>query len=436
MGGVHINSGVSNKAAYLMTDGGSFNGKTVIGLGITKTAKIYYEAQTHLFTSASDYQDLYNDAAAGLHEPGRDQRHHDAADCQQVKNAVDADRDESAADGCARPPKRPCAPPGRCRPICSSMTLRHLPAAAGPRRRYRVRGMVLPAESESLPGPGLGSDLCDQRRYNMWGDDTDTVSDSVIAHDSPACRYRAENRCTCASITPTRSRRILDGTMYDGSVVEYTTDGSNWQDAGALFTENGYRGTISSSYGNPLGGRQGFGNRSWGYLSSRLSLNSLAGQNVRFRFRIASDSGNGAMGWWIDDVRIYTCAPRRARPTSASPSDWSASNPKPGDPVSFVLTISNGGNAAASQIVITDPVPAQVTNLSYSSTLSVTKVTGPNNYQWNLASLAAGASGTITINGRSVPTCRPTFGWSTPRRSRRRTTATRPTTPAARRSAA
>ena len=40
-GGVHNNSGVANKTAYLMTDGDIFNGIAVGGLGITKVAKIF-----------------------------------------------------------------------------------------------------------------------------------------------------------------------------------------------------------------------------------------------------------------------------------------------------------------------------------------------------------------------------------------------------------
>lgn len=64
-GGVHINSGVSNKAAYLLTDGGSFNGYSVYSLGVSKVAKIYYEAQTNLLTSGSGYGDLYNDLWQG-----------------------------------------------------------------------------------------------------------------------------------------------------------------------------------------------------------------------------------------------------------------------------------------------------------------------------------------------------------------------------------
>ena len=50
-GGVHRNSGINNKAAFLMTDGGSFNGRTVAGLGLLKVAKIYYYAQTNLLNS-------------------------------------------------------------------------------------------------------------------------------------------------------------------------------------------------------------------------------------------------------------------------------------------------------------------------------------------------------------------------------------------------
>ncbi|HET9906171.1 MAG TPA: choice-of-anchor Q domain-containing protein, partial [Anaerolineales bacterium] len=58
-GGVHTNSGVNNKAVYLMVDGGTFNGKTVTALGWTKTAAIYYEVNTNLLSSGADYSDLY-----------------------------------------------------------------------------------------------------------------------------------------------------------------------------------------------------------------------------------------------------------------------------------------------------------------------------------------------------------------------------------------
>ena len=58
-GGVHTNSGVNNKAAYLMTDGGTFNGRTILGIGLNKTAAVYYEAQVYHLTMGANYNDLY-----------------------------------------------------------------------------------------------------------------------------------------------------------------------------------------------------------------------------------------------------------------------------------------------------------------------------------------------------------------------------------------
>src|SRR5215207_5028585 len=42
-------------------------------------------------------------------------------------------------------------------------------------------------------------------------------------------------------------------------------------------------------------------------LSSRVNLSSLAGQSVRFRFRIGEDGSGADYGWFVDDVRVYTC---------------------------------------------------------------------------------------------------------------------------------
>lgn len=58
-GGVHSNSGVNNKLAYLLTDGDTFNGQTVYGLGVGRVADLYYEVQTDLLTSGADWTDLY-----------------------------------------------------------------------------------------------------------------------------------------------------------------------------------------------------------------------------------------------------------------------------------------------------------------------------------------------------------------------------------------
>ncbi|MCK4660678.1 MAG: M4 family metallopeptidase [Phycisphaerae bacterium] len=59
-GGVHHNIGIGNKLCYLLTDGGTFNGYTIFGMGIPGAAALFYECQTHILTSSNDYADLGN----------------------------------------------------------------------------------------------------------------------------------------------------------------------------------------------------------------------------------------------------------------------------------------------------------------------------------------------------------------------------------------
>jgi len=58
-GGVHVNSSINNKLCYLLTDGGSFNGRVVTGMGIDLVANLYYECQCNLLVEGSNYADLY-----------------------------------------------------------------------------------------------------------------------------------------------------------------------------------------------------------------------------------------------------------------------------------------------------------------------------------------------------------------------------------------
>ncbi|MCB1014939.1 MAG: M4 family metallopeptidase [Acidimicrobiales bacterium] len=86
-GGVHINSGVGNKAAFLLTDGQTFNGRTVTGIGLDKTARIFYEVNTNILTAGSDYAAL----GAGLVQACNNLvgvGGIGAADCQEVSDAV------------------------------------------------------------------------------------------------------------------------------------------------------------------------------------------------------------------------------------------------------------------------------------------------------------------------------------------------------------
>jgi len=57
--GVHTNSGVGNKLAYLLVDGDTFRGVTVAGMGVGPVADLYDEVLQHLLTPSATYNDLY-----------------------------------------------------------------------------------------------------------------------------------------------------------------------------------------------------------------------------------------------------------------------------------------------------------------------------------------------------------------------------------------
>ena len=93
-GGVHYNSGVGNKAAYLIGHGGTFNGVNVTGLGVNqgpgqatgiqKMASLYWDVQNHLLPGSS-YADLGRQLVQSAAQLGWT-----GSDLQTVKNAVHA----------------------------------------------------------------------------------------------------------------------------------------------------------------------------------------------------------------------------------------------------------------------------------------------------------------------------------------------------------
>ena len=317
-GGVHTNSGVANKAAFLMVDGGTFNGRTVTGLGISKVASIFYEVQTRLLTSASDYQDLYNalqQACTNLIGTNDIT----AADCQQVRNAIEAVEMNQQPSACAAPEA----------PICDT----------GVPNNLFLDDLEIPSSGRWAKNALVGSNAwyypqnpnpynfdatyATSGQYNMWGYNIPNRGDYFI-------HMTSDVTLPGGAFMHFRHAYGFEG-FFDGGVVEYSTDGgATWIDADSLFIDNGYNGRLSSSYNNPLGGRRAFGGESNGYISSRLDLQSLAGRNVRFRFRIGTDINIDDYGWFIDDIRIYTCSTSAPTATpSATPTPLPTATPTP-----------------------------------------------------------------------------------------------------------
>jgi bacillolysin len=304
-GGVHTNSGVGNKAASLIADGGTFNGQTVSGIGIAKAARVYYAAETTQLTSGSDYADLHAALRqACLNSIGGSEAI-TAGDCQEVTDAVNAtEMDE-----------QPTAAPAPEAPVCGgsmspvSLFFDDLENPASGNWTHTMLsgsdGWYYPQNPNPLAD--FDATYATSGKTNLWGYDLPTAADYAIAQTSdtaiPAGAVYLRFDHSYAFEDKTK-----DGTRYDGGKLEYSTDGgSTWNDAGALFTDNGYNGTITKNTGNPLAGKSAFTAESNGYISSRVDLSSLAGKQVRFRFRIGTDAAVDDYGWFIDDISIYLC---------------------------------------------------------------------------------------------------------------------------------
>ncbi|MEM1179290.1 MAG: choice-of-anchor J domain-containing protein, partial [Acidobacteriota bacterium] len=106
------------------------------------------------------------------------------------------------------------------------------------------------------------------------------------------------------------TRHIIEpngSNCYDGGVLEISTDGaSTWQRLENEIELEAYDGVVNDGFDNPISGDNAWcGTREWTRFV--VDLTAFAGQNARFRFRLATDSSASREGWYIDDVSIATC---------------------------------------------------------------------------------------------------------------------------------
>lgn len=310
--GVHINSGINNKAVYLMVDGDSFNSHVITGIGITKVAQIYYEVQTNYLTSGSDYLDLYyalNQACQSLIGVSGIT----ASDCNEVKNATEAVEMNISPLNNYRPKAEICAEGSQHIDLFMDDFETDFSA-------WSTASLIGTASWSRVRGWADGVDYAASGVYSAVVRGTPTTHDSVLTLNDPI------------SIPATGTYYLyfshafdfeMAGTNnYDGGVIEYSIDGgSNWIDASS-FIDSGrnYNGTLYADDTNPLAGEDAFTADSHGYNSTRLDLTGLAGEDILFRFRSTADSTVSSQYWSIDDVRIYSCVANVA-PTSNAGTD-------------------------------------------------------------------------------------------------------------------
>jgi hypothetical protein len=367
-GGVHTNSGVNNKAAYLMVDGGTFNGKTVTAVGADKTLAIYYEVQTNLLTSGADYADLYNALYQGCLNLVGGTSGIVSEDCQQVRNATDAVEMNK-------------------KPAFSGFYLDAQLCSDGLEPNYTFQDDL---ESGTSNWTIVNGGTTRWQYGSPYGTFAHSGTNFLFADDYPASIDDVHVKLKPITIPSNGYLHFShaydfetysdDPNFYDGGVLEYSTNsGVTWVDAGSLMDTNGYSAIIFPNHNNPLKGRTAFAGISHGYTGTRLNLSSLAGKSVTFRWRMGLDDWGSRWGWWLDDVQIYQCA--QARPHV----------------VSIVRTNVNPTNTANVDFTVTFSDP--VTGINESApfrdfNLVTTGITGAS----ITAVTGTGPTRTITIN--------------------------------------
>jgi bacillolysin len=290
-GGVHINSGVPNHAFALMVDGGVFNGKSVVPVGMTKAAKIQYRALSTYLVSGSNFIDDYNAlnqsctdliGTAGI----------TASDCTQVKNALEA-VEMHLTWGCNGATQAPA--------LCTAGT----------------PSFVFSDGFESGIGSWTSSNTAPTNTAGGWVGDISFAKSGLrmVYGNDPAVQSIHTLTMSNAVVVPAGGRMYFDhlfefengGANYDGGRFEYSiNNGTTWIDANSLIDGgHAYDGILEST--NPFGGVPAFIGASYGYVGTRLNLAGLAGQSIKFRFRIGSDELVGSLGWLLDNVGIYSC---------------------------------------------------------------------------------------------------------------------------------
>jgi hypothetical protein len=206
-------------------------------------------------------------------------------------------------------------------------------------------------------------------RSAYWAQGTPATSDQFLV--SPPITIPAASAATSPTLQFENLQTIQrDGpdACFDGAFVEVSTNnGTTWtQFPGNRLLSDPYDGPITGGLGNPAAGRQAWCGDPQDWLNSVVDLRDYAGQSVRFRFRLATNSSIGSEGWLIDDVRVRACEPGTPPVfTSAPPTTAFVGQP-------FSHTFAASGNPAVTYTIQSGSLPAWLTFNATTGVLSGT----------------------------------------------------------------
>jgi Zn-dependent metalloprotease len=344
-GGVHINSGVPNRAFALAVDGGEVDGVPVTGIGLTKAAHIWWRAMSVYQVSSTDFaehadlvvlscDDLVGAPLTDLLDGTVASEVVTTADCTQVDAAMDAVRMR--------------VPPGD---VCGRVLTANPPVVPGIilfeerfddepddwiRTNEGVFSEYTPRDwrwsSNGGPEGGVGDGAMYAVNSSFIGGCEVGVNDQsgVMRLASPVIEVPAGYLTPVVEV----DHLMASEAGFDGGNVKLRVADGDWRLIPAdAFRFNPYNGTLRAADDptfpntNPLAGETAYTGKdggipgsAWG--QSQIDLRGLVapGEPFELRFDFGNDGCGGELGWYLDAVRVRAeeNAPRRPARRAAS----------------------------------------------------------------------------------------------------------------------
>ena len=311
-GGVHSNSGVSNKTAYLIMKGGSFNSQTITGIDgggdtFPKTARLYMLVNQSM-SSGADFADLGNvlvqscNALVGTFG-------FTATDCTNVQKATLATELAQSPANSVQPADAPTTCPAGTSRIVLFDSETGTPAskfASAAANWSRSEDPYWGSNAHS--GQDSWNNATPINGAGMTPTTETLVTANPIAIPATGSTYLAFQGWYFLDFTISQPSGSITG-RWDGATVEVDDVGDPAApvDVASQPWVNGPDAVINSGSGNPAANRLAFTDDSRGWVRSRLDLGSFKGKSIKPQFSVNYDDSFTYVGWFIDDVQVYTC---------------------------------------------------------------------------------------------------------------------------------
>lgn len=446
-GGVHANSSVPNHAFAMLVDGtkdqgppgttglerDSYNGQSFMpGIGMTKALHIYFYAENNYQTPTTDFPQHANALRMSCEQlKGVALKGPDGADSGQVITQADCDKLNQAMLATEMDLGTPC-------PYIPVLKQNPPAACDGASNFFE----------ETWEDGDTGWTKTSTGRFQEWNDSTRSLRDFVLKSTNlpenhpgtvafadnipvgepgggncqPGGDYSGEYTYDSPPFTVPAGVSDIE-LRFDHYVnTEATADGGqleiNVNDGGfTLVDQADYKFNppnstllgIADTSNNPNGGEYAWNGADinppsgapaarWGTTVVNLAALAKAGDKVQLRFKWTQEGCNGTDGWYVDNIRAFSCA-TLAAPTLSVGSDYE----NPDTNGSFTLNWTRPANATGPDLVQSSETScAPLLDDDASSLTPWTATADPGGPSWTTSATKGGHAGDSTFFAQPV----------------------------------